>query len=80
MLDRLKEIASGRLEATVYDRRFYTHELREFVRYRRLGCPTGQPADVDQAYDLWNNAHTATLADYGINPAEEALYLPGLTT
>jgi uncharacterized protein YukE len=80
MLDRLKEIASGRLEATVYDRRFYTHELREFVRYRRLGYPTGQPADVDHAYDLWNNAHTATLADYGINPAEEGLYLPGLTT
>ncbi len=37
-----------------------SHELRESVRDRRLGFPTGAGDD----YELWNNAHTATLQDY----------------
>ena len=36
MIQRLREIAAGRLEATGADRNFYSHELRESVRYRRL--------------------------------------------
>jgi hypothetical protein len=39
---------------------YYSHELREFVRYRRRGFPTGAGDD----YELWNNAHAATLQDY----------------
>ncbi|MDB5172585.1 MAG: type secretion system tube protein Hcp, partial [Phycisphaerales bacterium] len=58
---RLREIAAGRLQPTQYDLNFYSHELREFVRYRRLGWATGRPADAEAAYDLWNHAHTATL-------------------
>jgi hypothetical protein len=78
MLSRLHEIAAGRLAATEYDLRFYSHELRESVRYRRLGFPTGQPRDPDEAYELWNNAHTATLADYSVDERQQPLYLPGL--
>ena len=62
MVDRLKRIAAGELEATAADLNFYTHELRESVRYRQLGYRTGDPG-----YDVWNNAHTATLEEYGIN-------------
>ena len=39
-----------------------THELREYVRYRRRGLPTGAGND----YDLWNNVHTAALEDHGL--------------
>ncbi|MGC8640172.1 MAG: colicin [Isosphaeraceae bacterium] len=62
MVDRLRRIARGEIEPTQYDLNHYSHELREFVRYRRQGFPTGAGDD----YDLWNNAHTATLEDYGL--------------
>jgi hypothetical protein len=48
---------------TQTDLNFYTHELREYARYRALGYPAGQPIDPDAAYRLWNNAHTASLED-----------------
>ena len=67
-------------EAEQADLNFYTHELREYVRYRALGNVTGQPASTDAAYVLWNNVHTATLEDYGLT--DGALYHPsavGLT-
>ena len=41
MVDRLRRIATGEIEATQYDLNYYAHELREFVRYRREGFPTG---------------------------------------
>lgn len=63
MISRLRAIAKGELEPTETDRNYYAHELREYVRYRRLGHPTGAGDDSE----LWNNAHTATLEDYGIN-------------
>lgn len=63
MVSRLGQIASGQLEASEYDLRFYTHELRELERYRALGIPDTVNADRD----VWNNAHTATLADYGLS-------------
>ncbi|MCG8421353.1 MAG: hypothetical protein MJE77_25830 [Proteobacteria bacterium] len=62
MLQRLRRIANGELQPTAQDLNFYTHELREFVRYRRMGHKTGDPG-----YDVWNNAHTATLEDYGLS-------------
>jgi hypothetical protein len=66
MIQSLRDIAAGRLQATEADLNFYAHELREFVRYRRLGWGKGQPPDADAAYELWNNAHTATLEEYGL--------------
>lgn len=67
MLGRLRRIARGEIEATRWDLNFYCHELREFVRYRRRGFATGGGDD----YDLWNNAHTATLEDYGLPELDE---------
>ena len=74
MVQRLREIADGTREATPTDLNFYTHELRESVRYRKLGWKTGQPLDRDEAYRLWNNAHTATLEDYRIKEGPGMLY------
>ena len=62
MIERLRSIARAEIEATPQDLNFYTHELRESVRYRRLGWPSGDPG-----YGVWNNAHTATLEDYGLS-------------
>ncbi len=63
MIQRLKDIAAKRLQPTPADLDFYSHELREFVRYRRQGHRTGGGADRE----LWNNSHTATLEDYGLS-------------
>lgn len=74
MVGRLRSIANGDLEATQYDLNYYTHELREFERYTNLGWSVGEPADRGEAYQLWNNAHTATLEDYGLKDSQ--LYHP----
>lgn len=73
MLERLRRISRGEMPPTDYDLNFYTHELREFVRYRRLGHETGDPG-----YEVWNDAHTAALEDYGLNEKAEPnpLYHP----
>jgi hypothetical protein len=60
MVNRLRRIARGELEPTQCDLNYYSHELRESVRYRRQGFATGAGDD----YELWNNAHAATLQDY----------------
>ena len=72
MLRRLREIVAGRATPTQVDLNFYSHELREYVRYRRLGFAKGSGED----YDLWNNTHSATLADYGLVEAAGVLYHP----
>ena len=75
MLERLRRIATGNLRATAQDLNFYAHELRELVRYRRLGWSRGVPADSDAAQNLWSQAHTATLGDYNLPlRADELLY------
>jgi hypothetical protein len=74
MVKRLRSIASGDVAPTEYDLNYYTHELREFERYTNLGWERGQPEGVDASYDLWNNAHTATLEDYGLK--DNQLYHP----
>lgn len=78
MIQRLRDIAGGRLQVTQADRNFYSHELRESVRYRRLGWRDGQPADPDAARTLWNNAHTATLEDYRLREGPGVLYHPDI--
>ncbi|WP_284322504.1 hypothetical protein [Dyella acidisoli] len=74
MIDRLSQIANGNLDPTQVDLNFYTHEIREFQRYSNLGWESGQPSNPDEAYELWNNAHTATLEDYGLRDGQ--LYHP----
>ena len=76
MVQRLRDIEAGKIEATKTDINFYSHELRESVRYRKLGWPKGQPNSVDDAYEVWNNAHTATLEDYGLKEGPGVLYHP----
>ncbi|MCF2149245.1 hypothetical protein IQ276_023015 [Desmonostoc muscorum LEGE 12446] len=76
MIDRLRRIASGEMEATAVDLRYYTHELREYVRYRRLGFRTGVPEGDDARHMLWNDTHTATLEDYGLPADSRLLYHP----
>lgn len=74
MVQRLREIIAGHLRPTRTDLNFYAHELREFVRYRRLGWRIGQSPDADAMYELWNNAHTATLEDYRLREGPGVLY------
>lgn len=77
MIDRLRGISNGKLSATAQDLNFYSHELREFVRYRRLGWKNGVPGDSDAAMNLWRQTHTGTLGDYNLPlHADELLYHP----
>ena len=78
MVERLRGITTKTLVAEPVDLRFYTHELREYLRYKKLGYPTGQPADPDEAYELWNNAHTATLEDYKLKEGFGVLFHPSV--
>jgi hypothetical protein len=71
---RLKQISSGKLEASIEDLNFYTHELREYTRYRKLDYEKGVPSVEDEATRLWNNTHTSTLEDYGLRDSQ--LYHP----
>jgi hypothetical protein len=78
MVKRLRVIASGKIAPTQADLNFYSHELRESTRYKRLGFPSGQPSAMDAAYNLWNNAHTATLEDYLLREGPGVLYHPSI--
>ncbi|MEG4999568.1 hypothetical protein [Microcoleus sp. B4-D4] len=78
MVERLRSIATQTLVAEPVDLRFYTHELREYLRYKKLGYPTGQPTNPDDAYELWNNAHTATLEDYKLKEGFGILFHPSV--
>jgi hypothetical protein len=76
MVNRLRAILQGQLKPDDSDCYFYAHELREFVRYRRLGWKHGVPPG-DAATDLWRQAHCATLEEYGLPLAsEQVLYHP----
>lgn len=76
MVERLRRIAAGDLPITDYDVRFYTHELREFERYKALGFEFGEPEDDDESFQMWVNQHTATLEEYGIHEEDASLYHP----
>ena len=80
MINRLRAIANGEIPATTIDRNFYSHELREFVRYRRLGWGSGVPKSLEEREFLWNNTHTATLEEYGLSGNSEELYHPEALT
>ncbi|WP_221410426.1 hypothetical protein [Apibacter muscae] len=72
MIERLEAIERGELEITEYDKRYYTHEIRESQRYDNMGVEKGEKGSFEQ----WNDAHTATLEDYKINEIEQPLYHP----
>ncbi|MCP4458347.1 MAG: hypothetical protein GY816_10050 [Cytophagales bacterium] len=60
MIKRLEDIEAGKIQATDFDKKFYTHELRELERARASG--------LDDVHKLtneeWNDLHSATLEDY----------------
>jgi hypothetical protein len=70
MINDLRKIARGVLEATQIHRNFYSHELREMTRLRRLGSTFGPVDPFDYA-----NTHYATLFEYGIPWGEHGSYL-----
>jgi len=63
MLKRLEKIERKEIEITDWDKRFYTHELREYERYQSIGIKDGELTD----YDLYNDLHTATLEDFKLS-------------
>jgi hypothetical protein len=74
MIDRLELIFRGELEVTDTDKRFYTHEIREFERLKALGY--GDTEMPDKYSSVWNNVHTATLEDYKLKDDPTLLYTP----
>ena len=77
MIARLKAVATGRIPASPQDVNFYSHELREFVRYRKLGYSTGLPDTEKARINLWRQTHSATLGDYSLPLGrDDLLYHP----
>ncbi|WP_367374213.1 S-type pyocin domain-containing protein [Pseudomonas lini] len=74
MIDRLHRILRGELEMTDTDKRFYTHEIREFERFKALGY--GDTEMPDAGSSVWNNVHTATLEDFKLKDDPSLLYTP----
>lgn len=72
MIDRLERIFRGELSADTVDKKFYTHELRELERYRALGIH--DKANTQDGGATWNNAHTATLEDFGLVDSIDQFY------
>ncbi len=59
------------ISATDYDKRFYTHELEEYGRYKNRGI-----ADGVNDEGFYYNAHAASLESYSINEINAPLYHP----
>jgi hypothetical protein len=70
MIQRLELILEGKIKATGTDLIYYTHELKESLRYKKLGFSDGVPSDPNVATSVWNNTHTATLEDFRVRDAE----------
>jgi hypothetical protein len=75
MIAQLEQIARNELLPTDYDQRYYTHELHEYEGYCALQAPEG----IEQSYEIWNDAHCATLEDYQLHEQTQPLYHPDLT-
>ena len=80
MIKRLEDIETGKLEITDWDKRFYTHEKREYERYRDLGYENIKHINIPE--EIYNNAHSATLEDYKLfefdKDNKRNLYHPGI--
>jgi len=66
MIKRLEDIISGKIKPTDWDKRFYTHEIREYRRYKNLGIE-----DSINNPNLYENAHSGSLEDYKIYELDE---------
>jgi len=64
MIERLEKIESGKLQVSDWDKQFFTHETREFERYKELGFENTKNDLIPD--EVYNNAHSATLEDYKI--------------
>jgi hypothetical protein len=64
-IQRFDGILSGEIKPTKRDLDTYAHELRESLRYKRIGYRNGDNPNLD--YQIWNDNHTATLEDYGLS-------------
>ncbi|WP_278555291.1 hypothetical protein [Elizabethkingia bruuniana] len=62
MIRRLEKIIDKEIPVTDFDKRFYTHEIREYRRYKNSGIE-----DNLDPKGYWDNLHPATLEDYKIN-------------
>ncbi|MCL1654342.1 Uncharacterised protein [Elizabethkingia miricola] len=62
MIERIEKIEEGKIPITDFDKRFYTHETREFERYKNLGYENTSFNKIPD--EVWDNAHAATLEDY----------------
>lgn len=71
MINRLEKINNKEISVTDYNKRFYTHELEEYNRYKTNGM-----LDSLNDEDFYYNAHTASLESYGINEVDMPLYHP----
>ena len=63
MIERIEKIEKGELQITDFDKRFFTHETREFERYKTLGH---ENTKNDLIPGVWENTHAATLEDYEV--------------
>lgn len=68
MIERLHKILKNELQISDFDKRFFTHETREFERYKALGHERTSFLDLpeEEFGKLWENTHSATLEDYRI--------------
>lgn len=75
MIARLEKIEKKEIPITDWDKRYYTHELREYERYKKIGVKDGINLE-----EIYNDAHTATLEDYKIseydNNGKDNIYHP----
>jgi hypothetical protein len=69
MIARLEKIEKKEISITDFDKRFYTHELREYERYKILGFEDIKNELIPD--EVYNNAHSATLEDYKIYELDE---------
>jgi len=73
MIDRLKQITLGEIQPTQTDLNFYTHKLREGLRFDRLQSRSKLPLD---AKSLWELIHRPTVSEFGLVGKKVDFYLP----
>ena len=53
-----------KIPITDFDKRFYTHEMREYERYKAIGHKNSLQKDIPE--EIYYDTHTATLEDFKI--------------
>lgn len=73
MIQRLEDIAAGRIQPTQTDLNFYIHELREGLRFDRLQLRSKTPINPQR---VWESIHRPTVAEFGLRGRKSDFYLP----